>query len=38
VSPAIYDRIQRFYLGGNVIEKPVPFDEVWDLSFWRAAD
>ena len=37
VTPPIYDRALRFYLDGKVIEKTVPFDKVWDLSYWRAA-
>lgn len=37
-SPMAHDRVVRAYMDTGGLEKPEPYDRVWEPSFWRNAD
>jgi ABC-type nitrate/sulfonate/bicarbonate transport system substrate-binding protein len=37
ITEAQHDATVAYLVGGGIVEKPVPFDQVWDTSFWTAA-
>jgi ABC-type nitrate/sulfonate/bicarbonate transport system substrate-binding protein len=37
LTEAQHRRALDFLVANGVVEKPVPFDEAWDVSFWRKA-
>jgi hypothetical protein len=37
ITEAQHDRTVDYFVDTGLVEKPVPFDEVWDISFWRKA-
>jgi ABC-type nitrate/sulfonate/bicarbonate transport system substrate-binding protein len=37
ITEAQHARVVDYLVENEVVENPVPFDEVWDISFWTAA-